>query len=298
MAEIFLTGATGFVGRHLVPELINAGHQVGCLVRSDERAGQLRELGCKIVLGDLLHAQSSSLDGIEVVIHLASLHKGSPVLIRRTNADGTAQLLQIAQEIEVQKFLYLSTLTASDNPAWPYAHSTWLAEQAIQQSSLDYTILRCSIILGPGEPFVGGILQMAQRWPVVPMIGSGQTKFQPVSVYDIARCVLKVIADNTYTNRTLTVGGPEILSYEQIVNAVLDVVHMKKRKIHLPRRATRFLVRWLEHRDIETPFAPGYFLSRDHIAASPTVIEEEFGFTPQSFGELLADIVRTPVADH
>ncbi len=294
MAEIFLTGATGLVGRHLVPALIQAGHTVRCLVRSDLWAARLRARGCQVVLGDLLRSQpwENFLGGTEIVIHLASLHKGLSSLIRRTNADGTVQLLRIAQASGVRKFLYLSTVTASNRLSWPYAHSIWLAEQAIQQSALTHTILRCSVIIGPGDPFLGGIIQIAQQWPVVPIIGSGQTKLQPVSVYDVVRCLLQIISVGTYANRTLTVGGPEILSYEQMVNAVLDVLHVKKRKLHLPRRATRFCVRWLERWGVHMPFAPGHFLSRDHIAASPAVIEEEFGFTPLSFRELLADIMR------
>lgn len=291
MAEIFLTGATGLVGRQLVPALIRGGHTVRCLVRSDLWAARLQAQGCAVVLGDLLQPQPWESSLTEIVIHLASLHKGPSSLIRRTNADGTLQLLRIAQESGVRKFLYLSTVTAANRPSWPYAHSIWLAEQAIQQSALAHTILRCSVIIGPGDPFLRGIIRTAQHWPVVPIIGSGRTKFQPVSVYDVVRCLLQIVSVGTYANRTLTVGGPEILSYEQMVNAVLDVLHVKKRKIHLPRRATRCCVRWLERWGVQTPFAPGHFLSRDHIAASPAVIEEEFGFTPLAFRELLADIV-------
>ncbi len=298
MSRIFLTGATGFVGRHLVPALIREGHHLICLVRSAAKADSLRALGCQVVLGDVLdpEAWKDSLHGIELIIHLAAVHRGTPSLIRRTNAEGTARLLQAAHAHHAQKILYLSTITAANRPTWPYAHSVWLAERALQRSSLVFTILRCSVIVGPGDPFLGGILHLARRWPVVPIVGSGKTRFQPISVYDVVRCILKAISSDHYDHRTLTLGGPEILSYDQIVHTVLETLQIEKRLIHLPRGATRFCVRLLERLGVETPFAPGYFLLRDHIASSLTVIEEEFGFRPQRLREVIPTLLASGVA--
>jgi nucleoside-diphosphate-sugar epimerase len=295
MARIFVTGATGFVGRHLVPALLGDGHRVRVLVRSAEKAQSLRGLGCEVVQASpgqaSLDVHRAAAGGTanspdEVWIHLAAVHRGPRDLIYRTNVEGTAQLLRAAQG--ARKILYLSTVTATENPAWPYAHSVWLAEQAIRQSSLNYTILRCSVIIGPGDPFLGGLVALAQRWPVMPIIGSGKTRFQPISVHDVVRCICKAISDPKYDNRTLVLGGPEILSYEEIVDAVLEALGISKRKVHLPRRAMRTVVRWLERMGVQTPFAPAHFLSHDHLGQSPTVIEDEFGFRPQTLREVLA----------
>jgi nucleoside-diphosphate-sugar epimerase len=233
-------------------------------------------------------ARQAKLVQSEVWIHLAAVHRGPRDLIYRTNVEGTAQLLRAAQG--ARKILYLSTVTATENPAWPYAHSVWLAEQAIRQSSLNYTILRCSVIIGPGDPFLGGLVALAQRWPVMPIIGSGKTRFQPISVHDVVRCICRAISDPKYDNRTLALGGPEILSYEEIVDAVLEALGISKRKVHLPRRAMRTVVRWLERMGVQTPFAPAHFLSHDHLGQSPTVIEDEFGFRPQTLREVLAPL--------
>lgn len=298
MAGIFLTGATGFVGRYLVSALLRDNHHLRCLVRSVDKAKLLQALGCEVVLGDVLDSRAweNSLHGTELIIHLASQHRGRPSLIRRTNIEGTARLIQAAQAHKAKKILYLSTVTAANRPTWPYAHSVWLAEQLIQQSSLSATILRCSVIVGPGDPFLGGILHVARRWPVVPIVGSGKTRFQPISVHDVMECILKAISTDRYDKRILTIGGPEILSYEQIVRTVLEALQIKKRVIHLPRQATRFCVRWLERLGVETPFVPGHFLSRDHIASSLTVIEDEFGFRPQSLREVIATLIADRVA--
>lgn len=298
MAEIFLTGATGFVGRHLVPALIGEGHHLRCLVRSAEKADSLRALGCEVVLGDLLDPPDweDSLRGTELILHLAALHRGTPSLIRRTNSEGTAHLVRAALMHNARKILYLSTVTAANRPSWPYAHSVWLAERLIQESSLSFTILRCSVIIGPGDPFLGGILRMAQSWPVVPVIGSGKTRFQPLGVHDVVQCILRAISSDRYDKRILAIGGPEILSYDQIVRMVLEVLQREKRVLHLPRRATRFCVRWLERFGIDTPFVPGHFLSHDHLASSPTVIEDEFGFRPQRLREVIPTLIPDGVA--
>lgn len=298
MAEIFLTGATGFVGRHLVPALIGEGHHLRCLVRSAEKADSLRALGCEVVLGDLLDPPDweDSLRETELILHLAALHRGTPSLIRRTNSEGTAHLVRAALMHNARKILYLSTVTAANRPSWPYAHSVWLAERLIQESSLSFTILRCSVIIGPGDPFLGGILRMAQSWPVVPVIGSGKTRFQPLGVHDVVQCILRAISSDRYDKRILAIGGPEILSYDQIVRMVLEVLQREKRVLHLPRRATRFCVRWLERFGIDTPFVPGHFLSHDHLASSPTVIEDEFGFRPQRLREVIPTLIPDGVA--
>lgn len=297
MAQIFLTGATGFVGRHVLPALLGAPYHVRCLVR---RTTDMEHLtGCSVYIGDLLQPQpwEPAVKGTDTVIHLASIHRGSPELLHRTNAEGTAQLVAIAERAGVKKFLYLSTLTAAPKPQWPYAHSTWLAEQAIQQSSLDYTILRCSIIVGAGDPFLGGIIKTAQRWPVVPIIGDGRTRFQLLDVQDVVRCVLQIVQqEKRFSRKLLSIGGPEALSYEEIVHSVLAVLGLRKRKIHVPRRLARWLVRSLEQLGVQMPFAPAHFLSRDHCTESLSAIETHFGFQPKTFRQTLETVLSEAVA--
>ncbi|MCI2431395.1 NAD-dependent epimerase/dehydratase family protein [Candidatus Acetothermia bacterium] len=290
MAQIFLTGATGFVGRHLLPALVQAKHSVRCLARTTANAESLQN--CSVYIGDLLQPQlwESAVMGADMVIHLASAHRGTPELLQRTNAEGTTRLIAIAERAGIKKFLYLSTLTASPKPRWPYAYSTWLAEQAIQQSFLDYTILRCSVIIGRGDPFLDGIIKTAQHWPVVPIIGSGQTRFQLLDVRDVVRCLLQIVQEKRFSRKVLSIGGPQALSYEEIVNSVLAVLHLRKRKIHLPRPLARWLVRRLERLGVRTPFAPGHFLSRDHCAESLSAIEAHFGFIPTAFHDTLKNL--------
>ncbi|MCI2430046.1 NAD-dependent epimerase/dehydratase family protein, partial [Candidatus Acetothermia bacterium] len=113
MAQIFLTGATGFVGRHLLPALVQAKHSVRCLARTTANAESLQN--CSVYIGDLLQPQlwESAVMGADMVIHLASAHRGTPELLQRTNAEGTTRLIAIAERAGIKNFLYLSTLTAS-----------------------------------------------------------------------------------------------------------------------------------------------------------------------------------------
>ncbi|MCS7197576.1 MAG: NAD-dependent epimerase/dehydratase family protein [Candidatus Bipolaricaulota bacterium] len=295
MATIFLTGATGFVGCHLVPRLLAAGHQVRCLVRSLEKARWLQELGCEITVGEL-PAEGITLGKAEIVIHLAALHRGLTTLLLRTNVTGTAQLARAAHSSGVKRIIYLSTVTAAPNPAWPYAYSAWLAERALQESSVRSTILRNTVIVGPGDPFLGSIIRMVRAFPVVPLLGSGRTRFQPISVFDLVRCILHIVQDEQYPSKVVAIGGPQVLSYEQIVDMILEMLRISKRKISLPRRGTRWCVRGLERLGVHTPFVPEHFLSIDLVAASTTVIEDEFGFRPQTLREVLHTILGEGVA--
>lgn len=287
MAQVFVTGATGFVGRHLLPALLHAQHRVRCLVRKPVNAETLQD--CSVYQGDLLHPQQwePAIMGADTVIHLASVHRGTPELLHRTNAEGTATLVALAERAGVHRLIYLSTLTAAPTPQWPYAYSAWLAEEAIQKSSLDYTILRCSVIVGPGDPFLGGMIRIARSWPVVPIIGNGQTRFQVLDVRDVVRCVLQIIAEGRFSRKLLSIGGPEALRYEEIVERVLAALGVRKPKVRVPRRLMRWLVNRLEGWGVRTPFVPAHFLSRDHCAASLDVIQEHFRFSPTRFDDTL-----------
>ncbi len=272
----------------MVPLLSQAGHNVHALIRDTHRASELR--GCQVSIGDLLQLKVS-LANVDVIIHLASAHKGKREYLRRINAEGTTKLIAAAERANVKRFLYLSTLTASPRLHWPYAYSMWLAEQAIQKSALDYLILRCPIIVGRGDPFLEGIIEMAQRWPVMPIIGTGETRFQLIAVQDVARCLLQAVQAERFSPKLLSIGGPEALSYAEIVAHVLAALQLRKRKLHLPRYLTRWLVGQLERLGLRTPFVPGHFLSRDHLAPHLRVVEEHFGFTPTKLYDILRELL-------
>jgi len=252
----------------------------------------LRALGFEIIEGDLLNPASyeAALEGLEAVIHLAAIVEGSPKELLAVNSQGTAQLIKAAQTAGVRRFIQLSSLGASSNPKFPYAYSVWRAEQEVRSSALDYVILRSSIIFGRGDPFIGGLARLIKKSPIVPVIGAGRTRFQPIWVGDVVRCILKTLRDERLSKKTIPIGGGEILSLEEIVDAIMQTLKIKKRKIYLPRRATRAFVKALKHLGIKMPFVPGHFLGKDQYI-SISAVEAHFGFRPKALRELLPKLL-------
>lgn len=294
--EIFLTGGTGFVGSYLSKTLAEQQHHVRCLVRSSSKNKRkiqtLRTLGFEMVEGDLRDSTSyeAALEGLEAVIHLATIVEGSPKELLAVNAQGTAHLIKATEAAGVKRLIHMSSLGASSNPQYPYAFYVWRAEQEIKRSALDYVILRSSIIVGRGDPFIGGLARIIKTSPIVPLIGSGKTRFQPIWVGDVVQCILKTLQDERLSKQTIPIGGGEILSLEEIVDLIMRTLKIDKRKVHLPRRTTRWVVKALTKLGIRTPFVPGHFLGKDNIAGLGSV-EAHFGFRTKALRELLPELL-------
>lgn len=233
---ILLTGSTGFVGGHLLKRLLASGEKIRCLVRS-QRIGleRLRGLPVETASGDLLDpaALLRALEGVDGVIHLAGiLWEQGEQRFDRVNAEGTKTLVEVAQEAGIRRVIYLSCLWAHPDPAFPFAFSKWKGEEAVKGSGLPFTILRPSVIFGEGDHFIEVLDAFLRRALIVPLLGSAG-RFQPIWAGDVASCILKVLSDEGFIGRTLPLGGPELFSFEQIVDLVLKAQGMRRVKLRL-----------------------------------------------------------------
>jgi NADH dehydrogenase len=272
---ILLTGGTGFVGRHLISELKNK-YKVRCLVRD---LNLLR--GFELAKGDLgdIASLEKALEGIDKIIHLAAAVKGD---FKKVNWEGTANLVRAAASLGAKKIVHMSTLGAMPNPKYPYAFSEWMAEVEVMGSGLDYVILRPSIIFGRGDPFIGGLIKIIKKSPLVPI--TSPARFQPIWVEDVVRCI--IISLEEINGQIIPLGGPEILSFEEIVDIIMNSLHLRKPKIRLSPRVTKALVNKLRAVGINTPFVPGHFLRSDNVAGLG-VVEGYFGFEPKRLSDFL-----------
>lgn len=222
--RLFVTGGTGFVGRHLLRRLpSDLFHQVFCLTRVPER---LRDHDHRVtaVPGDLTAAASyrNALASSDTVVHAAaSVGKASPVEHFRINLGGTEQLLHECRRSGVERFVYVSSVAAKykEISDYPYAQSKRAAEAAVRESGLTYSIVRPTLIAGRG----GGAwnrLQALARHAVIPLPGSGATLTQPVYVEDLVACLISVLRHDDFWNEAFDVGGPERVSVEALVRAI------------------------------------------------------------------------------
>jgi len=220
MSEIFLTGGSGFLGSRVIPALLRRGDRVRCLVRGEREPID----GLTWVRGDLLDPASwtPQLAGVDAVLHLAAATgKAGAVEHRRVNAEGTRRLLDGCGKSGVSRFLFVSTIAAKfpDLERYYYAQAKLAAEPAVRESGLRFTILRPTIIVGPGSPIVEALSKLAGL-PVMPVFGDGSTEVQPIWVEDAARRIVELLERDRFAGETFEIGGPDRVSIEALMLAI------------------------------------------------------------------------------
>lgn len=176
------------------------------------------------------------LAGAGTVLHLAAATgKAAPADHFRINRDGTRVLVEQCRRAGVRRFIFVSSIavTFPDIRAYPYARSKRDAEAVVAASGLDYTIVRPTIIAGPGSPVLTGLRRLAGL-PVVPVFGPGTARVQPILVGDLAECLLTIVA-NGGGERVVELGGPDILTIEELLGELRRASQLgQMRAAHLP----------------------------------------------------------------
>ena len=282
---ILVTGATGFVGRRVVQALAARGKRVRALVHRPWREHPLIAEGVDLHIGDVTDASSlrSAMEGVEAVVHLvAVIRERGGATFDVVNHQGTSNVAQAAREAGIQCLVHLSAVGLVDNPRFPYLRSKWRGEQAVVESGVPYTILRASIQFGEGDEFINTLAGAVKAFPIVPVAGDGSAHFQPISVEEVAECIAQAVDREELRGRVIEIGGPEHLSYNQILDTIARTYHIRRIKAHLPLAVMRRMV-WLMERTLPSPPATGHqldMLAIDNIAELDTV-ERTFGFTPR-----------------
>jgi NADH dehydrogenase len=264
---VFLTGASGFVGRSVVAALVRSWNgPVRCLVRTAAALPAEAEA----VRGDLLDPDSyrQALAGVGVVIHLAAA-TGKQRARRYTevNVEGTRRLLEAAADAGVERFVYVSSIAATfDDPHdYPYARSKAAAEQVVAASGVRHTILRPTVVFGAGSP-AEAALARAGAGPVAVLVGNGRARVQPLDVEQLALAVVESAREHEPSGRIVELGGPETFTYDELVRRA-----GARRIAHLPLAPVRATVGLLER--VAFPLAPvtaGQFsaLAHDSVATA------------------------------
>jgi len=285
--RVFVTGATGFVGRHVIHALRAEGYTVRCLVRRGSER-DLQGLGAiERVEGDVLVRRGLDEDmaGCEAVIHLVGIireHPAAGVTFERLHVEATRNVLEAAVAAGVRRYLHMSALGSRPSARARYHQTKWAAEEAVRASGLPWTIFRPSIIYGRGDGFVSMLAGMIGRLPVVPVIGSGRQRLQPVAVEHVAEGFTRSLALPATEKQVYDVAGPDVVSMLTLLDTIAEVTGRRRiRKLHAPLGLVRPLTRLLH------PF-PGYPVAPDQLL----MLEEDnvgdswnfhstFGLTPQ-----------------
>jgi len=254
MKSIFITGASGFLGLHLISRLdVEQFSRITLLSRSVltlpehlQSASNVKIINASLEQTD---AYASYLDDTTIVLHLAAVTgKASSDEYRKVNTHGTEKLVKVAASASVTGFVFISSIAVAfkNREGYVYAQSKQDAELAVQNSNLNYCIVRPTIILGKASPIWHSFSKLAQS-SVIVLPGTGQFKIQPIEVDDLSNFLLDVIHKNFFNNEVIEVGGPDVLTIEQFVCKIHRIQHSKNPKvIHLPISIIIFLLRQFE----------------------------------------------------
>jgi uncharacterized protein YbjT (DUF2867 family) len=284
---ILVTGATGFVGRHLVARLQGRGETIRPLVRDERTARRADGAGIEPAIGDVTDRESlfRAMDGVDTVIHLVAIivEKGDATF-ERINAAGARNVAEAARAAGVKRLLHMSANGVQDNPRYPYLQSKWQGEQAVVASGLPYAALRPSLIFGAGDQFFNTLATLVRLNPIVPIVGDGRAMFQPVWVEDVCTCFLKLLDDDAYLGQSYEIGGPEQLSYEDLVDVVMRVLGTRKPKVHVPVALMKPAAAVMEALLPKPPVTPGQLtlLELDNVTA-PNPLPALFGIEQPAY---------------
>lgn len=231
-----VTGGTGFVGRSIVKKLLEEDWNIRCLVRKPQDAKDLKKQGIEIYKGDVTDKSSidkSFLHSLTYVIHLVGIIKEvDNQTFERVHFQGTKNVVDLAKEVEVKKFIHMSGLGTKPNAKSKYHSTKWMAEEYLRESGLNYTIFRPSIIFGPNDEFINTFIRMIKLSPVIPVLKSG--KLQPIYIGDVAYCFVQSLSNPKTHNRTFELGGSEKLTLEEIIKTIMRVLDTERALIPIP----------------------------------------------------------------
>ena len=264
-ASVTVFGGSGFLGRRIVERLAGAGYDVRVGVRHPERAsfdGRFgRNDGAGGNGGGDGSAENGASDGngkrgrIELVradvwdeSTVARAVKGAASVINTVghyveksgatfdaiHGRGALHVARQAKEAAAERLIHISGLGADPTSDSPYIRARGIGENLVREAFEGATILRPSVIFGPGDAFLNRLAAMGRQTPVLPLFGTGGTKLQPVFVGDVAESCAKVLADPSSQGRVYELGGPRVYAYEEIVRLVLERVDRRTALVPVP----------------------------------------------------------------
>jgi NADH dehydrogenase len=240
MHRVFVTGATGFVGRAVIQSLRAEGHVVRCLVRRGSEEDLHGFEAIERVEGDILgppEALEGGMAGCDTVVHLVGIIRELPtrgVTFERLHHKGTANVLAAATRAGVRRYLHMSALGTRPGARSRYHQTKWAGEEAVRASGLAWTIFRPSVIYGPGDGFVSLLAGMIRRLPVVPVIGDGSQRVQPVAIEHVAAGFARAVRLEATVKHTYDVAGPDAVTMRQMLDLIGAALHRPIRTARVP----------------------------------------------------------------
>jgi uncharacterized protein YbjT (DUF2867 family) len=233
-------GGSGFLGRSVVRALCKREYRIRVAVRRPELAGYLQPLGrvgqIHAVQANLRYPASveAAMRDADVAINLVGiLSESGAQTFEAVQAAGPAAVAKAAAAAGA-RMVHVSAIGADENSASHYARSKAVGERAVLSAVPSATILRPSVVFGPEDEFTNRFAALARMSPVLPLIGGGLTKLQPVYVGNVATAVADAVSGKTKEGATYELGGPEVLTMREIIETILSIIERRRMLVSLP----------------------------------------------------------------
>ncbi len=293
--RVAILGGAGFIGRYVVKRLAERGD---VLTVGGRNAAAAKFLKLKGEVGQVGLVNLSINDegllpafvaGNDTVVNLVGiLHQAGAQRFDRLHHVGPARLARLAREAGVERFVHVSAIGADSRATSAYARSKAAGEEGVRDAFPTATILRPSVVFGPEDEFFNRLAALALISPVIPLIGGGETRLQPVYVGDVADAVVRCIDDPATAGRTYELGGPRVYTLRGLTELLLEEIRRKRLLIDLPFGLASLQARLLSLLP-NPPLTPDQveMLKSDNIVSASALTLEALGITPTAVEAVL-----------
>ena len=288
-------GGSGFLGRQIVKYLAEAGYGVRVAVRRPDRATSLARLGpdgrIELVQADVWNETTvaRAVEGSASVVNTVGHYvEKSGATFDKVHGQGALHVARQAKQAGAARLVHISGVGADPGSPSPYVRARGIGETLVKDAFDDVTILRPSVIFGPGDSVLNTLARMTQRSPVMPLFGTGSTRLQPVFVGNVAEACIRVLADPSTGGRVYELGGPRVYAYRDLVRLVRERVAGRALLVPVPFLAWDVLAAAMAvlpdpplTRDQVT------LMKRDNVVGEQASTLDDLGIRPVSVEEAL-----------
>jgi uncharacterized protein YbjT (DUF2867 family) len=294
--KILVSGATGFVGRAVVREFLDAGHEIVILQRPSSKHSAKSGDQVKVFPIDLERPLTAPELSAEAIVNVSGIIREFPsrgVSFYKTHFLVNKHLIDFAVSKGIKRYLMMSALGVYSNYKTAYQETKYRAEEYLHDSGLNWTVFRPSLIFGPDGEFTAMLVNMIRRLPLVPVVGNGKYLLQPVWIGDVAKGFGKALGDSQSCGMTYEFGGPDILTYDQILDILGESLGKNRvRKLHFPVAILRPLASIMGRFRIFPLTNDQITMLLDGNYTQDRTFFETFGISPKSFRDGLKEYIH------
>ena len=288
-------GASGFVGRHAVRALASRGFRIRAVCRKPNLANFLLPAGqvgqIQIVKGNINNEDdiAQALQGAGAVVIAAGVLAGHGAQsLEAINCDAPGRIARAALAAGVATLVHVSAIGADTEAMSEYARTKGLGERAVRDGFPRAVIMRPSLVFGPEDDFFNRFAGLARLLPVLPLIGGGHTKFQPVFVGDVAAAIARAVEEKAMSGRSYQLGGPKVYSFRALIEFILNETGRKRLLVPLPSFLAKILGFFLQIPSFILPLRPLLTVDQVRLLKSDNVVQpgaftlDDLDITPAS----------------